>query len=176
MRALLAGMWCSLAGLVAPAIAAPAPDLLGKSLSVDWTENRQIRVGGELRTGPVTFQLRIYVSSEGHIFNKVTSSSHVVAASAEHVGSSGSSLGGGVRSVRAEGRSIVVQSIFGNYARTIHIDVASGGGSCSVQISTGKEVGSAPKAFQVNGVKMEVISTTVTGSSCAAQQGNVFAH
>jgi hypothetical protein len=160
----------------AAAHAAPAPDLYGKSLTVDWTEMRQVRVSGVLRNGPVSFQFRIYVSSTGRVFNKLSASSRAVDAAGEHVGSSGSFLSGGIRSAHFGGHSLTVQSVFGNYARRIYVEVEHGGGTCSVQISVGKQVGAAAKAFRVNGIAFEILSTTVEGSRCAARNGNIFSN
>lgn len=178
MRTILASVWVGVTGLglIAPALAAPAPDIVGKSVTVSWTENREIRAGGATRSGPVSFQLSIYIGATGRPFARVTASSRVSNASGEQVGGSGTSLGGGVRSVRVDGHAIAVQSNFGNYARSTRVNLGPGGASCSVQIVVGKEVGSAPKAFQVNGTTIEVLSTTVSSSSCSAQDGNVFAH
>jgi hypothetical protein len=163
-------------GLAMPAFAAPAPDIIGKSVVVNWSENRDVRINGTPRSGSVSFQLSIYLSSAGRPFARVTSASRAGTASSEQVGGSGASIGGGVRAVRADGHSVSVQSNFGNYARSTRIEVGSGGGSCSVQISLGKEVGSAPKAFQYGGQSIEVLSASVASSSCSMQEGNVFAH
>ena len=181
MRATFASIFifvftCFFAGLTASARAAPAPDIVGKSVVVQWTENREVRVNGVHRSGPVSFQLNIYLSSAGRPFARVTSSSRAVSASGEQVGSSGASLGGGVRTVRVDGHSITVQASYGNYARSTRIEVGSGGTSCSVQVTLGKEVGSASKAFQVGGQTFEVLSSTVSSSNCSTQDGNVFAH
>ena len=159
-----------------PALAAPAPDIVGKSVLVSWSENRDVRIDGTPRSGSVSFQLNIYLSSAGRPFARVTSSSRAGTAKGEQVGGSGASIGGGVRAVNANGHSITVQSTFGNYARSTRIEVGQGGGSCSVQISLGKEVGSAPKAFGYGGHSIEVISSTVSSTSCSTQDGNVFGH
>ena len=172
----IAGACVSFAGSVMPASAAPAPDIVGKSVLVSWSENRDVRIDGAPKSGSVSFQLSIYLSSAGRPFARVTSSSRAGTATGEQVGGSGASIGGGVRAVRVDGHSISVQASYGNYARSTRIEVGSGGGSCSVQISLGKEVGSAPKAFQYGGHAIEVLSASVASSSCAMQEGNVFAH
>jgi hypothetical protein len=158
------------------AIAAPAPDLIGKSVLVSWTESRQQRVNGsEVRAVTVGFDLRIYVGGTGRPFTKLTAAGRRGPSSSnEQVGGAGASLGGGVRSVRADGHSITLQSTYGNYARNLRVDV--GGGSCSAQMSVGKQVGSAPKAFRnTGGLQIEIHSVSVSGVTCSVRQGNVFA-
>ena len=77
--------------------------------------------------------------------------------------------------MRVDGRSIVLQANYGNYARHLQVDVAQGGAGCSAQMSIGKQAGSAPKVFRnTAGNEIEIHSVTVTGTACSIQQGNVF--
>ncbi len=163
-------------GLPFPVLGAPAPDLINKSLLLTWTENRMQRTdGSEVRGVAVGFDLRIYVSSSARPFTRLSTNSRRGSQSNEQVGGAGSSLGGGVRSVRADGHSIVLQATFGNFARNLRVEVAPGGGSCSAQMSIGKEPGSAPKPFRnTAGMLIEIQSMTTTTPTCSIQQGNVF--
>jgi hypothetical protein len=158
------------------AYAAPGADLVGKSILVSWTENRQQRTNGsEVRPVTRNFQLQMYVSGAGRPFTRVTSSGRGGTHGNEQVGGGGDSLGGGTRSVKVNGNSIVVQANWANYARNLSVDVAPGGSSCSAQMSVGKEPGSAPKAFRnVGGFTVEIHSLSVSGVSCSIRQGNVF--
>lgn len=164
--------------LLAPAIAqaAPSADLIGKSVVVSWTEDRQQRINGapEMRAVTVGFQLQIYVSGAGRPFSRLTASSRRGSHGNEQVGGQGDSLGGGIRSITANGNSISLQANYGNYGRNMRIDVAPGGTGCSAQMSVGKESGSAPKAFQSGGRTIEIHSVSVNGISCSIRQGNVF--
>jgi hypothetical protein len=168
---------CSLF-VVAPlqARAAPSADLVGKSVLVSWTENRQQRINNapEMRAVTVGFQLQIYVSGVGRPFSRLTAGNRSGSHGNEQVGAQGQSLGGGVRSIVANGNSITLQATYGNYARNLRIDVAPGGAGCSAQMSVGKEAGSAPKAFQSGGRTIEIHSVSVSGVSCSIRQGNVF--
>ena len=67
--------------------------------------------------------------------------------------------------------------VFGSFARSIRIEVAQGGGSCSAQMAIGKEVGGSGKTFRsaITGQTTEVLSATAGSLSCSIQQGNVFA-
>ena len=161
---------------VAPAQAAPGSDLVGKSVLVSWTENRQQRTNGsEVRAVARSFQLQMYISGAGRPFTRVTSSGRGTALGNEQVGSGGESLGGGTRSVRIGGNSIIVQADSGNYARKLSIDVTPGGGSCTAKMSVGKESGSAPRAFRnSSGTTLEIHSLSVSGVSCSIRRGNVF--
>jgi hypothetical protein len=158
------------------ALAAPDADVLGKSVVVRWTENRQQRINNspELRAVTVGFELQIYVGATGRAFTRLTASSRGGSHSNEQVGAQGQSLGEGSRSVRADGNSITLQANYGNIARNLRIEVAAGGAGCNAQMSVGKEAGSAPKAFRSGGRTIEIHSTSVSGVSCSIRQGNVF--
>jgi len=160
--------------IVIPASAAPSNDMVGKTFTVNWGESRLQRVNGsDLRSASVSFQLQIYVGATGRPFTRLTSSSRGGVSSNDQVGGAGQSLGGGVRSVRADGNTITLQANYGNFARSGRIDVSGGG--CSAQMSVGKEPGSSPKAFQKsNGQMIEIHSVSVSGISCSVQQGNAF--
>ena len=159
--------------------AAPAPDLIGKSVLVTWSEGRQQRINNapEMRSVSVGFNLGIYVSGAGRPFTKLTAAgARGPASSNEQVGGSGESLGGGVRSVRVDGRTIVLQANYGNFARSLRVEVSAGGGSCSAQMSVGKQVGSKPTPFRnTAGMIIEIHSVSVSGISCSIKDGNVFA-
>lgn len=168
---------CALLAAQVPALAAPAADLVGKSVTVTWTENRQQRSGGrpEVRNVNVGFSLGIYISSAARPFTRLSATGPAGVSANEQVGGQGESLGGGIRSVRVDGRSIVLQANYGNFARNLQIDVAQGGGACSAQMSIGKQPGSAPTAFRnTGGNTIEIHSVTVTGTTCSIQPGNVF--
>jgi hypothetical protein len=164
--------------LLAPAAAqaAPGSDLVGKSVSVSWTENRQQRTNGsEVRAVTRNFQLQVYVGGTGRPFTRLTNSGRGGTQSNEQVGAEGESLGGGARAVTVNGNAIAVQANWGNYARSLRVDVAPGGSSCSAQMSVGKQPGSAPKAFRnTAGRTIEIHSLSVSGVSCSIRQGNVF--
>ena len=160
----------------AVAQAAPGADLVGKSVLVSWTENRQQRTAGsEVRPVTRNFQLQVYVSGAGRPFTRLTNTGRGGTHSNEQVGGGGESLGGGARTVTVNGNSIVLQANWGNYARSLRIEVAPGGSGCSAQMSVGKEPGSAPKAYRnTTGQTIEVHSLSVNGVSCSVRQGNVF--
>jgi hypothetical protein len=178
MRVIWAGLAFALTDLASPAVAAPAPDITGKSVLVNWTENRQVqRTDGSMNVA-TSRELRIYISSAGRSFVRGTSAAGRFSSSSEQVGGSGANAGGGARAVHIDGHTIVVQTIFGNWARNLRVELTPGGSSCSAQMTVGKEVGSAPKAFRsgMSGMMVEVHAVTVSGVTCAVQQGNVFAN
>ncbi len=159
-----------------PATAAPGSDLVGKSVSVSWTENRQQRTdGSEVRAITRNFQLQMYVSGTGRPFTRMTSSGRGSTHGNEQVGGEGESLGGGARAVTVNGNSIAVQANWGNYGRSLRIEVAPGGSSCSAEMAVGKQPGSAPKSFRnTAGRTIEIHSLSASGVSCSIRQGNVF--
>lgn len=166
-------LW-ALCAIPASAVAAPGPDLVGKSVTVSWTESRQQRTdNSEVHAVTRNFQLQVYVSGAGRPFARISNSGRRGNQSAEQVGEGGQSLGGGARSLKADGNTITLQAIYGNYARNLRVDVTASG--CNAQMSVGKESGSAPKAFKNRaGMKIEIHSLSVSGVSCSLQQGNVF--
>jgi hypothetical protein len=177
MRAVLAGLAFVLAGL-SQAVAAPAPDIVGKSVLVNWTETQQIQRADGSATVAVSRELRVYISSAGRSFARLTAAAGRRSATNEQVGNSGTSLAGGAQAVRVDGRTVVMQSSYGNWARNVRVELSPGGSSCSAQVNVGKEVGSAPKAFRsgLSGMMTEIHSVTVSSASCTVQQGNVFAN
>jgi hypothetical protein len=178
MRAALAGLACVLAE-VASAVAAPAPDIVGKSVLVTWTEYRQLQIAGQPANVTLGYDLRFYVSSAGRPFTRLTLTGRPGrTAMNEQVGGTGTSLVGGLRVVSVDGHAVVLQGIMGNFARNLRVEVAPGGSSCSAQMLVGKEVGSTPKTVigPLTGAVTEIHAITVNGVSCAVQQGNVFAN
>jgi hypothetical protein len=178
MRVILAGLALVLAGLASAAVAGPAPDIVGKSVLVNWTDSMQIqRADGSMNVA-VRRELRIYISSAGRPFVRGTATTGRGSSTSEQVGASGTTSGGGMRAVNVDGHTIVVQGSFGNWARNLRVELSPGGSSCSAQMMVGKEVGSAPKAFRsgISGMMTEVHALTVSGVSCAVQEGNVFAN
>ena len=162
----------------APAAAAPAADVVGNSVAVTWTENRQQRSGGrpEIRSVSVAFNLGIYISGARRPFTRLTLVGPGGRATNEQVGGQGESLSGGIRAVAIEGRTITLQAAYGNYARNLRIEVAPGGKTCSAQMTVGKQSGSTPEAFRSSvGGTVEIHSLTVAGTACSIQQGNIFA-
>ena len=178
MRGVLAGLAYVLAELASPAVAAPAPDIVGKSILVSWTENRQELIDGRPASATVGLDLRIYISSAGRPFTRLTTAAGRSSAINEQVGGSGTAATGGMQAVRVDGHTLVFQSIMGNYARNLRVELAPGGSSCAAQMSVGKERGSAPKAFRgaATGRIVEIHAVTVGGVSCTVHQGNVFAN
>ena len=156
--------------------AAPGADLVGKSVVVSWTENRQQRTNGsEIRPVTRNFELQIYIGSTGRPFARLTNSGRGGTQSNVQVGGEGQSQGGGARAIKVDGNSITLQANYGNYARNLRVEVAAGGGGCSAQMSVGKEAGSSPKAFRnIAGYSIEIHSLSVSGVSCSLRQGNVF--
>ena len=177
MRVAFAGLACFLAELALPAVAAPAPDIVGKSVLMRWTEYWAVKIGGVLFPhGRLDYDLRIYISTAQRPFTRLTATSRLGSAKSEQVGGSGTSMGGGPRVVRIDGHTIVSQATWGNFARNLRVELTPGGGSCSAQMSVGREVGSAPKAFRVGDEIVEIFDVAAGSVSCEVQQGNVLAN
>jgi hypothetical protein len=80
-----------------------------------------------------------------------------------------------VRSVRIDGRTVVLQANFGDFARNLRVEVSPGGGGCTAQMAVGRQVGSKPTAFRnAGGNVIEIHAVSVSGTSCSIRNGNVF--
>ena len=89
--------------LPTPAAAQATPESLrNKSVIVNWTANRSLRVVGEgdFRDTAIPFSLSVYISSAGRPFARITASPGRRSGSAEAVGTSGATNSGGSRQVR----------------------------------------------------------------------------
>jgi hypothetical protein len=178
MRATAAILIIGLAPLSSPVSAQSAPESLrNKSVVVNWTVNRSLRLVGEgpFRDMSTPFSLAIYISSAGRPFARTTATPGRRSGSAEAVGTSGKSYSGGTRQVRFSGNTIEVLASNSGGARRVVVQVSGGG--CSAQVTIGKDVGGSgvmrAKSL-ASGKAIEVRSVAVTSTSCSVREGNVF--
>lgn len=154
--------------------AAPPKELYGKSVALNWTETREQRPVGEeawrMVHGSITMNL--YVSEAGRVFNNIAYSTR--GGSAER---KGEIAGSGNRSINFNGRSLVVLMPYGSGGATrIMADFDAGFGSCTGQVTRGKESEGAITRVYSGIIKRfnEVKSVQVGGVSCSIRSGNVF--
>lgn len=162
-----------------PASAASAPSaLMNKSIVLSWNEAREQRnnqAGGFINVN-IGMGISVYVSSAGRPFARMSAEGKLNRATSEHVGagSGGTSLGGGARSLRFEGNTLVMQGTFGNFARDIRVNFDGGFSSCTATQVVGKS-GSQPVVFKnTTGFVMEIRSIQPGSVSCSVKDGNVF--
>ena len=188
--------------LSAPGVAASASfpsQLLGKSVTVNWTTTRQQIFEGsdEVVFRAFTSSLRIYISTTGRAFSK--ESFVMTGASGGRWGGRGGRRGGGGtllgrsseseqapddgrnswggnRIVHFEGGALLVDSPLIAGARRISIAFDAGYGSCNARVIHGREGGTGPirQTSALNGRRFEVVSVQTSTPSCSIMSGNVF--
>jgi hypothetical protein len=160
----------------AAAQAAPVKQLYGKTISISWTETREQRPLGEQAWRHVSGSqtLNMYVSEAGRVFNNLSYSTR--GGSAER---KGEIAGSGKRSIRFDGRSVLVLMPHGlGGATRVTAEIDPEFSNCNAQVTRAKE---SPDTIIRNysGIikhEIEIRATQVAGVSCSIRAGNVFAH
>ena len=165
----------------APAIATPQ-QLLNKTVTLSWSTQPVVRdPNGKERQTHNDIKYVIYISSLGRLFEHSSRS-----------GGGGRTQGGDVnlnatqtrmgeaRGLRFEGNSLVAYRGYagggGSGAMRAVATFDSSYSSCTLAVTHGKEAGAALKRQGYDGVVREILSVTVTGTSCSIQDGNALAN
>jgi hypothetical protein len=179
---------------IAHAATFPSP-LLGKSVTVNWTENRQQKLedSGQTVFRSVSISLQVYISSAGRAFTKQSVSS--AGGGASHRGGPGmgrgfgssfqedqapgdatSSLGRSNEVVHMEGGALAVDRQMRAGARRIVVTFDGGYTSCNARVILGREGGTGALRGRnpVNGMRFEIVSVNIATPSCSVASGNVF--
>lgn len=164
--------------LLAPSFAraAPAPtQLRGKSITVNWTENRVQRNVGEasFRSVAGNHQFNIYISSAGRIFSRLTSTTRAGTGSADEVGGNS----GAKRTPVFSGQSLTVFiPSRGSGVRRLTVNFDGGFGSCTAAVIRARPEGAAIMTGTsiITGRALEIQSVSVGAASCTTQNGNIF--
>jgi hypothetical protein len=157
--------------------AGAAPEnMRNKSFVVSWTETHDQREGSgnEFRQMSLGMQMTVYISSAGRPFSKlIIAGGRGDTASHGSVGSSGTSLGSGSRTVSVNASGMMIQSNFGGAARRIVVHAQSSG--CSAEVNVAKLAGSSVVGFKrTDGRSFELRSLSAGSPSCSARDGNAF--
>jgi len=161
--------------LPATAQAGPPKELVGKSVTVTWTESREQRPVGDpnWRTVNGTQTFDVYISEAGRVFNRLT-----VQTGGGRAAFPGQVGGEGKRSVSFGGHSLtaVWQIGKGGGATLINADFDASFSSCSAKVSVGRESpGAIVRAYSpIIKHENEVRSHQVGSVSCSIRSGNVF--
>jgi hypothetical protein len=161
-------------GLCAAARAAPPPaQLLGKSVTVTWSED-QTRVSADRGTFNRTFQQKvgIYISTKGQVFTRRTATSGR--------GNSGTQErladGANMSTVFQSGALVVTSANKRGLARRIVVQLDQQSARCTAQVIVGiAGGGTARMKGIVGGQDVEVKSMTASAVTCAVTEGNVLA-
>jgi hypothetical protein len=169
------------------AVSAPFPaPLLGKSVTVNWTANRQQRFEGsdEIVFRVLRGSLNVYISTAGRAFTK-----ELVVFNG---GGSGQRGGGSVESDQApddsrnstggryivhfEGGALLVDSPYIAGSRRVSIAFDAGYGSCNARVVFSREgdTGLIRMRSAINGRRFDVMSIQTSAPSCSVKSGNVF--
>jgi hypothetical protein len=178
---------------MADAATFPAP-LLGKSVIVSWTANRQQKFEGtdEVVSRSVSASLRVYISTAGRTFIKESVSGgggmgrdrdgrgggrgRGTSFEGEQAPGDPASSMGRNDVVHMEGGALMVDRKMIEGARRISITFDAGYGSCTARVIVGREGGTGALRGRnpVNGRRFEIISVDIATPSCSIASGNVF--
>ena len=161
---------------VSNAVFAEPKALDGKSVIVNWTEERRQRREGEknyrraIREG--TFSA--YVSDTGRIFNRISmmNPQRELSGKRDRVGNER-----GMEVTLSEQTMMAVQSVQGAGARSITMKFDENFTSCTAEVILGKTEGAehiAAKSMIRPGTNIEIASVKTSGARCAVKDGNVF--
>jgi hypothetical protein len=134
---LVAGIIVLLSSSVA--FAAAPIQLYGKSIRINWGEQRMQRNVGQqnFRSVSAQHQLGIYVSVNGRVFSRLTNSTRAGTGSTEQI--AGES--GATRVPSFTGRSFQMFLPFQGGMRRLAVEFADGFGSCSASVTYPQQVG-----------------------------------
>jgi hypothetical protein len=167
----------ALAATASGAFAAPA-QLYGKSIVVNWTENRMQTTDVSETPTPrtVSGQLSVYVSDQGRAFSRVTMS--VSTRRGTRSGSRDAVQGEATRrSASFHGNAMTVAWPRGDTgAVMIAVTFDSSFSGCSAHVAVGKANGAQSTRFTslATGRQRTLFSAQASGESCSVQSGNVF--
>ena len=174
MRQIMIGS-AALLSMTLGAEAAPGA-LIGKSITVSWTETRSQRDAGEAAFRPVSipYTLTVYFGTGGHVFKRI----FALAASRRTSGSDDKVGGGGGPNVSFSGNTLVATNSFGGAARRIQVTFDGGFSGCSAQVVTAKVAGAKTAMVKsiATGGMVEFESVSAGSATCAIAQGNPFAN
>jgi hypothetical protein len=165
---------------VASAQAAPA-QLYNKTVSIGWSVQSTVRdPDGRQRNTSNTISYIVYVSSAGRLFERSSRSDARRSVSGEITPGTTQTRSGEARGLRFEGNNLVANRGYsgggGSGAMRAVVSFDAGYSSCLVKITHGKENGSVMKRRGLDGIVREILSVTVTSTSCSVSDGNAFAN
>jgi hypothetical protein len=168
----LVAIW--LGGCAAARAASPPAQLLGKSVTVTWSED-QTRVSADRGTFNRTFQQKvgIYVSTKGQVFTRRTATGGRGKSGTQEL------LADGAARMSADfqsGAMVVTSANQRGLARRIVVQFDQQSAGCTAQVIVGiAGGGTARMKGLVGGQDVEVKSMTASAVTCAISVGNVLA-
>jgi hypothetical protein len=174
--------------LIAPTTvegAAFPAQLLGKSIIVSWTSNRQQKFQGsdEIAARSWSEGLSIYISSAGRAFSKEQATGggrrrgrSARTSESDQAPDVSRNEWGGNRVVHFEEGALAVDSLLISGARRVIVTFDDGYDSCNARVIYGREGGITPirQRSVFSGRQFQVVSIQTSTSSCSIMSGNVF--
>jgi hypothetical protein len=167
---------CLVEGSPGAAVAAAAPaQLLNKTIVISWSRNvTEKRGNGTIINIHRDDTRQIYVSTAGRLFIRRTGQVRGLQRTKD-VEPDVKTTPEGSRDMRFDGNRLVLTSSQYSGATQLTIEFGPGFSTCTMKVVSGKE-GGAPIVWRgLDGISYEVISNTVTSSSCEVREGNLFA-
>jgi hypothetical protein len=153
---------------------APA-GLRGRSLVLSWSDARTVKdMAGQQKNVNQTSEIKLYVSDQGRVFSRFERHTHP---NDEKIMTQVSGAPNNYLHWRFENGNLIADQQFTKGVRRVTIGFTGGFSNCSVTVLHGKEVGA--QAIHYNdyntNAEYEIITIAVTATSCAMQEGNIFA-
>jgi len=153
------------------------PQLIGHSVVVKWTADRQTRAAGQVHNNRTAFEINLYISTAGRTFSRWhvlghDGQGHSDQGPGESRGSSGMNL-----VVHFEEGALLADRQLGGGAERVTIRFGSNYRSCSAKVITGREQGGSGSITirsMVRGNVFEVLSVHNSVPSCSIASGNLF--
>ena len=160
---------------------AQAPkELYNKTIMLRWSEYRvQKADAGDTTRNTISSSMTVYVSDAGRPFVRIARLNNRGKGNKTDRAPGGDEqkqgTGAGNLTPTFSGNVLNVVSTMRSGARNAQATFAPGFASCSLKVSYGKEGGADIYHRGMDGRMYKIISTDVSGTSCAIQAGNVFA-
>jgi len=161
----------------------PPPQLLGKTILVEWVETRERSLGNDPRvnTTMLASSLRIYVSTAGHLFSELSESVQGGGVRGSASGQQGpgdmSASRGAPRLIHFERGSLILQQNRGDIgARQINVSFDNGYTSCTAHLIEGRQPGGKPIRMTgtVSGMPLKIYSLQHSAPRCSISEGPTF--
>jgi hypothetical protein len=174
--AILACIGMAFLGSTLSAQAAPPKQLLGKSVTVSWTETRSQRNVGqtEFRSVNASHTLMVYVSSAGRVFSRQVNNTRAGSGQINQVGAAREGSYG-VATPSFSGQAMTIVRVAQGGARRVVVTFDAGFSSCNATAGTGFEAGKMHTSYSpITKKNVEIRSSSVGSVGCSVRDGNVF--
>jgi hypothetical protein len=179
-EAFLLGFLEACAGTLGAAAAELPPALFNRSVTLSWNEYRVQRCdSGEISRGNTNSVLQVYISGEGRLFSRLKrrggGGQGNSTDSDPEGGENRAGQGASRLNLHFENQQLLIDTPMRSGARRVQVDFDTGFATCRLDVRFGKEGGRDLYHRTMDGRMCTIISTDVSGQSCAIRNGNPFA-